>query len=134
MKEIKRFLKFSAGNFLSFWLQLGLTFIFTESLHIFYILSNVISLTLAVIAFFFYNKFIIFKKKDKHLILNLVRFTFLTIAIYIPKIILVYFITNLLNKSITFELNYLIAIILTSIPYAFIYYILAKKWIFKLSS
>lgn len=137
MKKIKgvlRFVVFSVGNSISFWLQLGLTFIFTELFNIYYILSYIISLTLATIGLFFYNEFITFKKKDKHLILSLIKFTFLTIAIYIPNIILVYFVTDLLNKFITFEENYLISIILISIPYAFIYYLLSKKWIFKPSS
>lgn len=134
IKEIIRFFIFTIGNSLSFWLQLLLTFLLTELLHLFYIFSYTISLVLATIGLFFYNKYITFKKKDKHLILSLIKFTFLTLAIYIPNIILVYFITYLLNKFITFKENYLIAIIIVSIPYAFIYYLLSKKWIFKPSS
>lgn len=131
LKEIKKFIIFTIGNNLSFWLQLLLTIIFTELFKIFYIISYSISLILSTLALFFYNKYITFKADSKNLIINAIKFTSLTIAIYIPNIISVYLITNLLDKLIKFNYNYLISITLVAIPYAIIYYLSCKKWIFK---
>ncbi len=134
IRKIKRFIIFTIGNNLSFLLQVSLTLIFTELLKIFYIISYSISLILATIALFFYNEYITFKIKRKNLILNLIKFTLLTTAIYIPNIISIYLITSLLNVLIKFQYNYILSIVIVSIPYAIIYYLLCKKWIFKISS
>ena len=130
-KEIKKFLIFLIGNNLAFWLQLILILIITEFLNLFYIWSYLISLVLVTILLSFYNEYITFKRRRENLIKRLVKFTLLTIGIYMPNIIIVYFVTNLLNKQMVFEYNYLLAIVMVSVPYAIGYYFLCKKWIFK---
>ncbi len=130
-KEIKKFLIFAIGNNLAFWLQLILILLLTEFLNLFYIWSYLISLILVTILLSFYNEYITFKRRKKNLIKNLIKFTAVTIGIYIPNIIIVYFVTNFLNSLIIFEYNYFLAIIVVSIPYAIGYYFLCRKWIFK---
>lgn len=131
-KRIKNFFVFLAGNSASFWVQLGLTFLFTEYLNLYYIFSYALALILVTAGLFFYNEYLTFHKKLRKWFLSLVKFVLLTVGIYIPNIIIVYFLTNWINHILYFVYNYLIIIALVSIPYSLLYFFLSEK-LFKSS-
>lgn len=133
-KIFKQFWMFTLGSNLSFWFQLLLTFIFTEVFRLWYMWSYAFALILATIVLFFFQQFITFHQGNRKLIKRLIKFTSVTVGLYIPNWFLVLIITNWLNRNYVFQYNYLVGILIASIPYAIIYFIISRKWVFKVSS
>lgn len=130
-KLLKQFLLFNLGNNLQFWAQLSLTFILTEVIKLWYMVSYGVALSITTIGLFFFQQFITFHQKPRELIKKLIRFTLITLGIYIPNWFLVLFITDWLNKNIMFKYNYILSIGITAIPYTLVYYLVCKEWLFR---
>lgn len=122
----KRLITYLFGNQITFLAQLILTFILTETLHIWYMGSYGISLIVGLGFMFWYHKQITFSIKDtsnKHFIV----FAVIMIGSFIVSWILVYLITSILPF-----LHYILTIILVSIPVSIFTYKIIKRVVFKI--
>lgn len=130
-KIFRQFWLFTLGSNLSFWFQLLLTFIFTEVFLLWYMWSYAIALVLATIALFVFQQFITFSKRTDHMLKRFIKFMVITIGAYTPNWFFVLIVTNWLNRNYVFQYNYLVGIFIVAIPYAIIYYVICRKWVFK---
>lgn len=121
----KRLITFLFGNHLAFLFEILLTWILTESLHLWYMLSYGFSLISGWAFVYFFHHYITFElTHDSYSKFPL--FMLITIANNVSSWFFVYLITHF------FTSHYIITIILVSLPMSLVYYKLTKKFIFRL--
>lgn len=126
----KRLITFLFGNHLAFLGEILLTWILTEAFYMHYIFSYGISLIIGWIFVFLFHHYITFEiKSDSYRRLPL--FIVITAISNTLSWFLVYLLTQLLNQHFLHR-HYIMTIIIVSIPMSLIYYILNKKFVFRL--
>jgi len=115
-----RYFKFLIGGGLSLLLNLFITFILTEYVHIWYMASFAIALGMEIFFLFLYHSVITFKKKG-----NFILFFLIILFISDLNWILVYLTTELLNW------HYLFAIVIVAGTVSIINFLFNKYFVFK---
>ncbi len=105
---IKKLFKYTLGGGISLALKLGLTFLFTEYVFDYYLISYVSTLVIVIITGFFYNFYITFENKGKK---RVKFFKYLTsIGFFnLADILLVFITTDLIG------LHYMLSILIISV-------------------
>jgi len=119
-KDLYRYFKFIFGGGLSLLLNLALTYLLTEYLQLWHMLSFAISLTVEILFLFAYHSVITFRKKGK----------------FIHFVILILFISGLnwlavYLLSVILGIQYLISIVIAALTISVLNYFLNKKMVFK---
>lgn len=117
--DLYRYIKFLFGGGLSLLLNLGITYIFTEFLHLWHMLSFAIALLCEILFLFVYHSSVTFRKNGKF-------WTFTAVILFISGLnwLFVYFLTEILS------LQYLIAIVLAAGVISLLNYVINKKLVF----
>ena len=118
--DLYKYVKFIIGGGLSLCLNLLLTYILTEQLHLWYMLSFGTSLIIEILFLFIYHSKITFQKHGAFF-----KFALLILFISALNWGYVYFLTELFN------IYYLIAIILAALTISILNYFLNKKIVFR---
>lgn len=118
--DFYRYVKFIFGGGLSLMLNLLVTYILTEVVHLWHMLSFGIALGLEIFFLFIYHSLFTFKKKGRFLV-------FVIVILFISTLnwILVYI------ASITLGIHYLISIIGVALLVSLLNYGLNKKLVFR---
>ena len=120
-KEISRYVKFVIGGGFSLISNLLITYILTEYLHLWHMVSYLIALGIEILFLYIYHSLITFKTKGK-----LLLFITVILIISVMNWIAVYFL------SVLIRIQYLIAIILSAGAISIINYLLNRNLVFKL--
>jgi len=123
MKLVKQIIYAMIASFLSFLINISILFILTEYIGVYYVVSALISNSLAAIFGFTYNKNVTFQHKGKYLIKSL-QFFFINSCAIAINILLLYSFTEL-------GMYYLVSQIIASIITFSIGFLFLKHWIFK---
>ncbi len=119
-QDLYRYAKFLVGGGLSLGLNIIITYIFTEFLHFWHMVSFTIAIALEILFLFTYHSLVTFQKRG-----NFYRFVLVVLFIVGLNWVGVYFL------SVILDIHYIIAIILSSGVISIINYILNKKVVFK---
>ena len=119
-KDIYRYLKFVFGGGFSLILNLLITYVLTEYLQLWHMLSFSIALGIEILFLFVYHSLITFKKKGK-----LLLFIFVILTISLMNWLAVYLL------SVIIGIQYLIAITLSAGAISIINYLLNRNLVFK---
>jgi|ETNmetMinimDraft_33_1059910.scaffolds.fasta_scaffold68180_2 putative flippase GtrA len=119
-KDIYRYIKFLIGGSISLIINLIITYVLTEYLNLWHMLSFSIALGVEIVFLFAYHSFITFNKKGRVSI-----FIIIILIISGMNWIAVYFL------SIIIGIQYLIAIILSAGAISIINYLLNKNFAFN---
>ena len=119
-KDIYRYIKFLIGGSISLIINLIITYVLTEYLNLWHMLSFSIALGVEIVFLFAYHSFVTFNKKGRVSI-----FIIIILIISGMNWIAVYFL------SIIIGIQYLIAIILSAGAISIINYLLNKNFVFK---
>lgn len=119
-KDLYRYFKFIFGGGLSLLLNLAITYIFTEYLQLWHMLSYAIALSIEIFFLFTYHSLVTFKKKGRFWLFVIVILFISGLnwsAVYLLSVIL--------------KMPYLIAIVIAALTISIINYLLNKKLVFK---
>ena len=119
-KDIYRYVKFVFGGGLSLIINLIITYVLTEYLQLWHMLSFSIALGIEILFLFIYHSFITFKKEGK-----LLLFIIIILIISVMNWLAVYFL------SVIIGIQYLIAITLSAGAISIINYLLNRNLVFK---
>lgn len=119
-KDLFQYVKFVFGGGISLVLNLIVTYVLTEFLHLWHMVSFGIALLLEIIFLFGYHSFITFKKNGRFV-------SFATVVLIISGLnwVAVYLLTEVLS------LQYMIAIVLSAGTISIANYLINKKLVFK---
>jgi putative flippase GtrA len=123
-EEIKKFLKYGVGGGLAFLITFVLTYLLTEKIHLFYLISAIIGYLSGFLINFTFQAFITFKTKKELYFQRFLKFIFFQIIGLAFYSFLLAFFTEVLN------IYYLYSLILSSgLTYILNFY-LAKNFVF----
>lgn len=119
-QDLFRYVKFIFGGGLSLILNLLVTYVLTEFLHLWHMISYSIALGLEIIFLFLYHSVVTFKQRGKFLL-------FAVIILFISTLnwIFVYLL------SVTLEIQYLISIVVVALGISVLNYLMNKKLVFN---
>ncbi len=106
---MKKFAKFLSGGAISYGIKLGVTFLLTDIIGIWYILSYGISMILVILFGFFYNFYFVFRnikgKKNKLIVYTATLLVFTVIDIFFVKMLTdnlnVYYLASIIISTTT---------------------------------
>jgi putative flippase GtrA len=125
MKNFLKFLKYGVGGGLAFITTLSLTYLLTEKIKIYYLISAVLGYLSGFFINFTFQAFITFKTKTELYFRRFLKFCFFQIIGLIFYSILIVFFTEIL------DIYYLVSLILSSALIYFLSFYLAKKFVFN---
>lgn len=119
-KDLYRYVKFLFGGGLSLLLNLTITYIFTEFVHLWHMLSFGIALGCEILFLFAYHSYVTFRKNGKF-------WLFAVVVLFISGLnwLAVYFLTEMV------ALPYLVAIVLAAGAISVLNYGINKKIVFR---
>jgi putative flippase GtrA len=124
-EEIKKFLEYGVGGGVAFLITFSLTYLLTEKIHLFYLMSAIIGYLSGFLINFIFQAFITFKTKKEFYFQRFLKFVFFQIFGLIVYSLSLAFFTEILN------IYYLISLILSSgLTYILNFY-LAKNFVFS---
>jgi putative flippase GtrA len=119
-RDVYRYITFVFGGGLSLILNLLITYLLTELVHLWHMLSFAIALGVEILFLFIYHSFITFKKRGRFLL-----FVIVVLGISAANWLFVYVLSVVLN------VYYLIAIIVSAAVISIINYLINKKLVFN---
>lgn len=119
-QDLFRYIRFLFGGGLSLLLNLGITYVLTESFQLWHMLSFAIALGCEIIFLFGYHSVVTFRKNGKFLL-----FVLVILFISVLNWLFVYFLTTF------FLLPYLIAIVLAAGVISLLNYGINKRVVFR---
>ncbi|MFZ8806379.1 MAG: GtrA family protein [Minisyncoccia bacterium] len=123
--EIKKFFKYGIGGGWAFLVTFALTYLLTEKIHLFYLISAIIGYLSGFLINFTFQAFITFKTKTELYFRRFLKFCFFQIIGLVFYSLLLAFFTEVLN------IYYLYSLILSSgLTYILNFY-LAKTFVFN---
>lgn len=119
-KDLFRYVKFLLGGGLSLLLNLGITYVLTEFLQLWHMLSFAIALGCEIVFLFVYHSYITFRKNGD-------LWLFIVVVLFISGLnwLAVYVLTEILT------LPYLVAIVLAAGAISILNYGINKKVVFR---
>ena len=121
---MSKFLKYSAGGTLVYWIEILLTVTITELTNVWFMYAFLISLMIGLFLLYFYHKYVTFEfhvHKDYQFLLVFL----VTLFIYAGWYTVSYF------GHIYISTHYLAVVILSSAPFSLLGYCINKNYIFK---
>ena len=127
MKKVlkSKFFKYGLGGAINYGLKLGLTFLFTDILTLYYLLSYAITLIVVILYSFLYNMFITFNKTTD----KLRKFVKYVIALVIFGAVDLFFVKLITDKN--GEKYYMLSIIIVTTFIFVAKYFVFNKFIFN---
>jgi putative flippase GtrA len=124
-EEIKKFFIYGIGGGLAFLITFTLTYLLTEKIHLFYLISAIIGYLAGFLVNFTFQSFITFKTKKELYLKRFLKFILFQI------IGLIFYSLSLAFFTEIFKLYYLISLFLASgLTYILNFY-LSKKFVFN---
>jgi putative flippase GtrA len=124
-EEIKKFFIYGIGGGLAFLITFTLTYLLTEKIHLFYLISAIIGYLSGFLVNFTFQAFITFKTKKEFYLKRFLKFILFQI------IGLIFYSLSLTFFTEIFKLYYLISLFLASgLTYILNFY-LSKKFVFN---
>ncbi len=117
--DIRRYLRFIIGGGLSLLLNLAITYLLTELLHLWHMLSFAIALGVEILFLFVYHTRITFKQNG-----NFFRFAFITLFISGLNWVFVYVLSEVLG------IYYLVSIVVSALVISVLNYTLNRFFVF----
>jgi len=124
-EEIKKFFIYGIGGGLAFLITFTLTYLLTQKVHLFYLISAIIGYLSGFLVNFIFQSFITFKTKTEFYLQRFLKFILFQIIGLIFYSFLLTFFTEVLN------IYYLYSLVLSSgLTYILNFY-LSKKFVFN---